>query len=261
MNGTNPVLFAALPSRVGGNIGCILSMNPTMRRITALFFLLLTSIQVSAATERMTARQDISAIRQTVDGFLREQAGGIGDAAVEVGRIDSRLKLPACTALQAFLPKGSKAWGRTTVGVRCTAPALWTIYVAATVKVSGSYVAATVPLAQGQQIGPADIAIVTGDLTALPAGVVTDSTQAVGRIAAKTIGIGEPLRIDALRSQQAVRQGQVVRLVSGGPGFRVSVEGLALTNAAEGQMARAKTPAGNVVSGVARVGGIMEVNY
>jgi len=72
---------------------------------------------------------------------------------------------------------------------------------------------------------------------------------------------GTPLRNDALRSVQAVQQGQTVRLTSSGPGFTVTAEARALNNAAEGQVAQARTASGQVVSGVARAGGIIEVTY
>lgn len=232
-----------------------------MRRAAALFCLILTTPLALNAAAPAAPRQDTAAIRAAVDSFLRGQTSPHGKTTADVGRIDQRLNLPACTQLQTFFPRGSKAWGQTTVGVRCTTPARWTVYVSATVKVDGRYLVAAVPLAQGQQIGAADVAIVEGDLAALPAGVVTDSAQAVGRNAAKTVAMGEPLRTDALRNQQAVQQGQVVRLVSSGPGFEIAVVGRALTNATEGQLAQAKTPAGKVVSGIARMGGILEVAY
>ena len=254
-------MFAVLPSREADTIADMTEPETSMRPTAFLLFSALGMVLLTDAAAQEKARQNTAAIRQAADHFLQTQAGALGETSIQVGRIDDRLNLPACTALQAFLPQGSRAWGKTTVGVRCTAPAPWTVYVAATVRVNGSYVAAATPLAQGQLISPSDVTMIRGDLTALPAGVVTDLSMAVGRTAAATVAVGMPLRHDAVRSQQAVRQGQVVRLVSSGPGFKVSVEGRALTNASEGQMAQAKTPSGSVVSGVARLGGVMEVTY
>lgn len=207
-------------------------------------------------------RQDTAALRQTVEQFLRIQSAGLpGQVNLSVGQVDARSNLPACAAPEAFLPNGSRVWGKTTVGVRCTAPSPWTIYIAATVQVIGEYVIAAAPLAQGQAIGPNDVTRIKGDLTALPAGIVTDTGQAIGRTAALSLAAGTPLRGDALRSQAAVQQGQTVRVVSNGPGFRVSAEGRALNNATEGQIAQARTASGQVVSGIAKAGGIVEVTY
>lgn len=227
---------------------------------TALAALLLLSGAASAQTA--PARQDHGVLRQTVSQFLTVQAGGLpGQITVTVGAIDPRLNLAACAAPQAFLPNGARAWGKTSVGVRCVAPSPWTVYIPAMVQVQGEYLAAAVPLAQGQTIGPNDIARVSGDLTALPPGIVTEQAQAVGYTVARSVAVGAPLRQDALRSQQAVAQGQVVRLVSSGPGFRVTADGRALASGSDGQTVQVKTQNGQVVSGIARLGGTVEVAF
>ena len=216
----------------------------------------------AASAQTAPARQDHGVLRQTVSQFLTVQAGGLpGQITVTVGAIDPRLNLAACTAPEAFLPNGARAWGKTSVGVRCVAPSPWTVYIPAMVQVQGEYLAAAVPLAQGQTIGPNDIARVSGDLTALPPGIVTEQSQAVGHTLARSVAVGAPLRQDALRSQQAVAQGQVVRLVSSGPGFKVTADGRALANGSDGQVVQVKTQNGQVVSGVARAGGTVEVTF
>lgn len=50
-------------------------------------------------------------------------------------------------------------------------------------------------------------------------------------------------------------------LTSGGKGFRVSAEGKALTKANEGQVVQVKVANGQVVSGIARSGGQVEVVF
>lgn len=223
--------------------------------------IILPSMQAMHAQAR-EAHQSHAALRETIEQFLHRQASGLpGKVSVTVGAIDQRLRLPACAQPQAFLPRGSRAWGKTTVGVRCTVPSPWNIYVAATVRVQGSYIATAAPLAQGQSITQTDIAKVEGDLTMLPPGVITDESQAIGRTLSISLPLGTPLRQDALRMLQAVQQGQLVRLISGGPGFKVSAEARALNNAGDGQVAQARTQSGQVVSGIARLGGIVEVTY
>jgi flagella basal body P-ring formation protein FlgA len=231
---------------------------------TALAALVVLSSLLSGAAGAQTApaRQDHGVLRQTVSQFLTVQAGGLpGQITVTVGAIDPRLNLAACAAPEAFLPNGARAWGKTSVGVRCVAPSPWTVYIPAMVQVQGEYLAAAVPLAQGQTIGPNDVARVSGDLTTLPPGIVTEQAQAVGHILARSVAVGAPLRQDALRSQQAVAQGQVVRLVSSGPGFKVTADGRALAGGSDGQVVQVKTQSGQVVSGVARPGGTVEVTF
>ena len=229
---------------------------------TTLAAVALSALAAASFAQTAPARQDHGVLRQTVSQILTVPAGGLpGQISVTVGAIDPRLNLAACAAPEPFLPNGARAWGKTSVGVRCTAPSPWTVYIPAMVQVQGDYLAAAVPLAQGQTVGPNDIARVRGDLTALPPGIVTEPSQAVGYTVARTVALGAPLRQDALRSQQAVAQGQMVRLVSSGPGFRVTTDGRALANGSDGQTIQVRAPNGQVVSGVARAGGLVEVAY
>lgn len=218
--------------------------------------------QLAFAQTAEPPRQEIGALKQTVEQFLQKQAVGLpGEIAIEVGSVDPRMRLPACPQPQAFLPRGNRAWGKTTVGVRCTAPSSWTVYIAARVGVRSEYVVATVPLAQGQTITEGDLAKVKGDLTAMPPGIVTDTAQAVGRTVASSVAVGAPLRQDALRTQQAIRQGQAVRVVLNGAGFSVTSEARALNNANEGQLTQVRTASGEVISGIAKLGGIVEMTF
>jgi flagella basal body P-ring formation protein FlgA len=207
-------------------------------------------------------RQNLPALQQAAEQYLKAQASGLpGSVTIDVDPVDPRLNLAACVEPQAFMPNGARLWGKTTIGIKCVAPSVWTIYLRANVQVVSDYVVAAVPLAQGQTISAADVTRVHGDLSNLPAGIVTDASQAVGRVAAMSMRAGTPLRMDSIRNQRVVQQGQSVRVVSNGPGFQITTEARALTNANEGQMAQARTAAGQVVSGIAKAGGILEINY
>jgi flagella basal body P-ring formation protein FlgA len=69
------------------------------------------------------------------------------------------------------------------------------------------------------------------------------------------------VRSDLLRTPFAVQQGQSVKLVSAGPGFRVTAEGRALVNASQGQVAQVRTASGQTVSGIAMGDGSVEVRF
>jgi flagella basal body P-ring formation protein FlgA len=227
-----------------------------------LFSALLQLAMTAVAQQVAPQRQDPEAIRKVVEHFLQVQSAGLpGQVSISANALDSRANLAACAAPEAFLPPGSRVWGRTTVGVRCTVPVAWTVYIPATVKVVAEYLTTAASLAQGQVIGPQHLNKARGDLTHLPAGILTDPSQALGRTLAMSLPAGTPLRSDALRAQAAVQQGQTVRLQTTGSGFRISAEAKALNNAAEGQVVQARTANGQTVSGVARSGGVVEVTY
>jgi flagella basal body P-ring formation protein FlgA len=207
-------------------------------------------------------RQDLNLVRQVAEQFLQAQSAGLpGKVTVTVGALDARMALAACPDPQAFQQPGARAWGKTTVGVRCAAPTPWTVYIQSQVSVQAEYVAAAMPLVQGQVIGAGQLVMVRGDLAALPNGVLTDIAQALGRTSTMSLQSGAPIRADLLRSVPVVQQGQAVRVVSGGAGFRVSAEARAIGSAGEGQVVQVRTPAGAIISGVARAGGLVEVVF
>ena len=92
--------------------------------------------------ERRAIQHDRAALKRTVEEFLQVQTGGLpGQVTVAVGAIDPRMSLAPCPAPQAFFMPGARAWGKTTVGVRCATPSAWTVYIQASVSVIGEYVA------------------------------------------------------------------------------------------------------------------------
>jgi flagellar basal body P-ring formation protein FlgA len=227
----------------------------------SLILLLLLPFKLSTA-EPAEARQDHLTITRNVEQFLRDQTIGLpGQVSITIGNIDSRLNLKACIFPEPFLPQGSRAWGKTTVGIRCTAPVSWTIYLQATVKVISNYIAIATSLSQGKIIAPHDIVKLKGDLSSLPNGIITEESQAVGRTLAISLTSGTPLRFDALRNQFVIQQSQLVRLISTGSGFSVSTEARALANANEGQIIPVKTTSGQLITGVAKAGGVVEVHF
>lgn len=198
----------------------------------------------------------------TLDDYLRAQTQGLpGKVAYSISPLDARTQLSPCTAFEPFLPAGSKLWGKSTVGVRCLGPSNWTIYVPVQVNVSGNYLISARPMPAGYMVGDADIVVRNGDLSALPTNILTDQSQAVGKTVKNSFAAGQPIRSDQLIAPWAVQQGQNVITVSNGPGFSVSSEGKALTNAVAGQIVQVRTLSGQVVSGIARPGGVVEIAH
>lgn len=224
--------------------------------------LLLAAPPALAQAAPAPARQDLGALRTLAEDYLKTQSAGLpGVVTITMGALDQRMQLAACPAAQAFQQPGARAWGKTTVGLRCASPTPWTVYIQAQVSVQAEYVAAATPLAQGQPLEAAQLAMVKGDLAALPNGVLTDMAQAIGRSPTVSLASGTPLRADTLRSKPVVQQGQLVRVVTRGNGFSVSAEARAIGNAGDGQVVQVRTPAGAILSGVAKAGGMVEVVF
>ncbi len=229
---------------------------------TRLLFVLAAVLAAPFSRAQAQAHQDLGQLKTVAEQFLVKEGAGLpGEVKVEIRPLDARMQLAPCPAPEAFLQPGARVWGNTTVGLRCSAPTAWKVYIQAKVSVIGEYVAAGVPLAQGQPIDQSQLVMLKGDLAALPNGVVTDMAQAVGRTSNISLPSGSPLRLDGLKSKPVVQSGQAVRVVSSGAGFKVSAEGRAIGTAGEGQVVQVRTPAGAVISGIAQIGGLVEVVF
>jgi len=232
------------------------SLRPGLRQ------LLILPLAIAGLAAQLVAGSAVAAdqLTATVEQYLRAQTRGLpGKVNVGVGRLDPRLQLAPCSAFETFLPAGTQLWGKATVGVRCLGPANWTIYMPVEIRVIADYVVTARALNPGQPLDTGDLAVQRGDLTQLPTGVLTQREQAVGKTLRNALGGGQPVRSDMLIAPYVVQQGQDVRLITHGRGFSATNEGKALNNAAEGQIARARTANGQTVSGVARPGGVIDV--
>ncbi len=228
------------------------------RRLILCFATLL--LAGAAASSFGAERQEIPPLLEAVKNYVHgETAGFPGQVSISVGTVDPRLNLPACQALELFIPAGGRLWGQATVGVRCNSQTPWTVYVPVSVKVMANVVHAAKPLAQGQTVTAADITLQKADLAQLPAGILTEPAQAVGKTLVSSITSGQPLRQDVLRSPPVVLQGQSVKLLAQGRGFNVSSEGKALAAAAAGQVVQVRTHSGQIINGIARPDGNVEV--
>jgi flagella basal body P-ring formation protein FlgA len=89
--------------------------------------------------------------------------------------------------------------------------------------------------------------------------LITAAQAAVGKLTLAALPAGASLRPDMLRAPFAVAQGQQVRVLFQGEGFRVGSEGRALSSAAVGEAAQVRTASGKVVKGTVQAPGVVEV--
>jgi flagellar basal body P-ring formation protein FlgA len=216
--------------------------------LLTLFFLLLVADATAETLE--------GAIKRFVQ---RETQGVPGRISVTVGALSAGTRIGECANPEVFVPSGSRLWGTLNIGVRCAEPSQWTVYVPVEVRVHGRYLVARRKLVAGTLVSEQDISDREGELTSLPANVLTETGQAVGKYVRVGVGADTPLRAEHLVQLPVIRQGQAVRVVIRGAGFSVSSDGKALANAHEGESLRVKTAAGHTVTGTARSNGVVEV--
>jgi flagella basal body P-ring formation protein FlgA len=193
----------------------------------------------------------LGAIEQQVRQFALDASAAPGmRVEVQVGALDSRLRLAPCGRVEPYLPAGTRLWGRTRIGLRCAqGDRPWNVYLPLTVKVfaGGLIVATSLPV--GAVLTLADLRPGEVDL-ADGAGPVVNPDFAVGRTLARSVTVGQALRQNDLRARQWFAAGDTVQITAVGAGFRVSGEGQALGPGLEGQSARVRTESGKVVVGL-----------
>lgn len=206
-------------------------------------------------------KQSLAEIVRLVETFLMAKAADMrSQVRIDVIPPDDRLDLAACAAPQVFLPTGARFQGRVTVGVRCSVPVPWTVYVQANVAVMMEYLVTALPLAAGHIIGYNDLLSITAEQTSASAGYATDAAQLVGRSVMVPLAAGTPFRLNLVRKVDVVKRGQSVRVVSSGKGFRISAKGVVQSDGVEGDAVKVKLSSGKIVTGLAHEGGIVELS-
>ncbi len=204
---------------------------------------------------------DSAAIRLAVDDFLRGQVQSLpGKATYSIGAIDADRLPGPCEGFDVSMENGTRAWGRTRVTVSCRGAA-WKLWVPVRVRVLADYLVVARPVGANQVLAEADIRVQTGEISELPNGVLTDKAQAVGRTSIAALAADRPLRTDMLRLATVVQAGQNVKLIGTGSGFQVTNEGRALGSAVVGQVVQVRLNSGQILSGVARTDGAVEIRF
>lgn len=208
---------------------------------TFLFFIL--TLPVVAAGGSVMQAHD--SLRRTVFDFLRASTpASNGDIRIEVGSIDPHTRLPQCERpLEPAFAPGARPVGQTSISLRCAGREPWTIYIPARVIMLADALVAARPLARGLALTAADFSHQRLDLAALPSAALTRPDQLVGRKLRYPVAAGTALHVALLEPAPLVRRGQTVTLLSGRPGFEVSVSAEALANGENGESVRVRNPA------------------
>lgn len=218
---------------------------------------------ISMAAWSAQAIQPLASIREAARSFLAAQSDGSGARVqVEIGQLDPRLRLAVCgKPLTAFLPPGGQRQGNTAVGVRCSGPRPWSIYVPARVRVVKKVAVVTHPLPRGSVIHSRDIELVPRDTSSLTAGFFRDRSAVVGKVVTNAVAAGAVLTPQIVKFPLAVHRGERVTLLAQTAGVQVRMAGKAMADGALGQRIRVRSlPSKRIVEGVVRRDGIVSVD-
>ena len=205
--------------------------------------------------------QSSEKITSTIEQFVTQKtADSPNELQIKVTPPDSRLHLPKCEQPEVWIPGKNKLWGRTSVGVKCRNPA-WSIYVPVTITVNGKALVSTHPIERGKTLEADDIRLIKRDITDYSNGVFTEPSQVIGKNTLSSIALGDVIRPELLRAPIAIKQGQTVTVVAQRENFKVSSEGVAQGNANIGQVVQVKVKSGQLIKGIAKGNGVVEVAF
>ncbi len=205
-----------------------------------------------AQAQSQNLQAEVSALLKAQTQQMEGETDGSAKPRIEVvlGQLDPRLKLAPCEKVHAYMPAGTRLWGKARVGMRCEqGPVRWNVYWPITVKVWAPAVVAVSPIRAGSIIGPADLRLLETDLAASSSPAILRLGDVLGRSVLKNIEPGQALRQDDIRTRRWFAVGEPVRVTVKGSGFSASAEGMALSPGDEGQCARIRFDSGRVVCG------------
>ncbi len=239
--------------------------------LSPLFLLIILCIQATPSYARSADTQTqswhpLADIRTTAANFVKRQAAKPGQrTTINPGELDDRLKLHLCDVpLNAYLPPGSRLGSNTTVGVRCTSPRKWKLFVPVRIGVAAEVLVASKPLAAGTVLTENDVITQERDLGSLRGGYIRAGEIITGMVLKRRLPEGEPVRNELLTAPNIVRRGQSLTIRSGlsNSSIRIRMAGTALSDGRLGQRIRVKNrSSGRTIEGIVRSSELIDIGY
>lgn len=216
---------------------------------------------VLALLTPMAAQADNQALIQKVQQFLYEQTQALGEDVMIELRPPSP-HLPTCIDPEPFLPNANQApLGRVNVGVRCGETQRQVRYLQAQVDVIGGYAVATRDIPRGTTITASMIGLQQGNLSDLSSRAITDPHAIIGKVARRPIRSGSTLQPHDIQAPLLIERGQRVSVIAQGDAFRVSREGVAMDNGAEGERVRVRFGSREILEARVVADGLLMIDF
>lgn len=206
--------------------------------------------------------QSLASISQAAVAYLEGMhANSVKPPLITAGHLDPRLRLAACgEGLEAFTPPGQRNVGFTTVGVRCSTPVAWTVYVQATVELMQPVLVLRHALPRGTVLSATDVEVVEQDVARLTFGYVVELKDVIGMTLRRSVTAGAVLHTGLIQQPTSIRRNERVTILGLIGGIEVRMEGQALMDGAKGDVIRVRNlSSGRDIEGVVVAPGVVQV--
>jgi flagella basal body P-ring formation protein FlgA len=234
----------------------------TFRRVVPVLALSAVGAHAFASIEQGDV-QSLDAVRAAAQGYVIQQVPGQKPASVQVnvGALDSRLRLVMCTApLKAALPAGATFRARMTVAVSCAGPTTWTVYVPVSIETQTSVLVLRHAAARGARLTTQDVEVQTRTVTGAGDDYLTDLAELDGRTLKRPLGAGAAVTAEAMVADALVKRGQQVTLLAAAGGMEVRARGVAMSDApVAGRVKAQNLSSGRIVEGVVETADVIRI--
>ena len=182
--------------------------------------------------------QSLDKVRNTAKNFLEEMQLPADNENIEVivSHIDPRTRLAECRVpLKAFLAPGARSKGKTTVGIECSGNKSWKLYVSARVVEYQEVWVTSRPLNKTDILSLGDLEKKRISIERLRKSPLLDSSRIVNTSPKRRLRAGEVIFQDSVC---LVCRGQIVSVSAHNQFLAINVEGVALADAAMGEIAK-----------------------
>ena len=201
-------------------------------------FLFLCSLYSVAGHAESFDSQSHEMIIAAVEEHLHKSAShNDGTAKIDITPFDHRLRVNHCDeALETFSPPGAKSTGKTIVGVRCSNPNPWTLYVSANIIIENLVVIATRDLDRGTVISANDVALAKRETNRLLRGHFNSIDEVTNRTLKRSVRRHQVITPSKLIAMKTIKRGEQITILAGNGNVQVRMIGKALRHGNPGDL-------------------------
>ena len=198
------------------------------------------------------AWQSLASIRLQAEAFLDEYPyEGRYPPQIELGRLDSRLKLKSCPSdLEIGFTRPERDRGNTSLTIRCTGDTPWKLHLPVTVRLYDDVLVTRTPVSRGAAIDPEQLQTRKLEVSRIRGGYYRPGDPVDRLQARRSLPRGSALTAQTVEPRLAVRSGEQVTIRLSIRGLDIKSRGKALQSGPIGKVIRVRNEqSGRVVEG------------